>query len=265
LPTGAVRAESASITEKGTIVSNVELPVLRKHTVDGDKRLRRVVPLIRAAVLSAALLVGAASPAGAAVQDHGRTAAISSASSDDALPAMSLAAAAGYVHLSDGRLTFETLEARKAGVSSQALSAESAFVANMNKVLEDRGAAGVDSARDSVTLDVATGAANAQDTTITLLPGITLTISGTGIQLSLTKEAVTEVENVLAIGQAVASLVGAILSVAQVLNAGPIAGIVGAALGLGSDLLKLCTASDGSATFTVLWAGLPSCSGLNLA
>lgn len=32
-------------TEKGPIVSNLELPVSRKHAIDGGRRLRRVVPL----------------------------------------------------------------------------------------------------------------------------------------------------------------------------------------------------------------------------
>jgi hypothetical protein len=244
-------------------VSNIELPVLRTHAIAGNKRLRRVVSLITAAALSASL-IAAAGPASAAAREPARTAPVSLVSSDNALPAVSLTAAARYVHLSDGRFTLDTLEAKQAGVSSQALSTESALVAGMNQAL-DRRTASVSSAGDGVVLDVAAVPADAQDTTITLLPGITLTISSTGIQLSLTKEAVTEVENVLAVGQTVASLVGAILGVAQVTNAGPIAAIVADALGLGSDLLKLCTASDGSATFTVLWLGLPSCSGFDLA
>jgi hypothetical protein len=105
----------------------------------------------------------------------------------------------------------------------------------------------------------------AQDTTVTVVPGVTLTIGDAGIELSLTKQAVTEVENVVGFGQNVASLVGSILSVALVPQPGPqIAALVASALGVGTGLLRLCSASDGSASFTIRWFGLPSCSGLGL-
>ena len=116
-----------------------------------------------------------------------------------------------------------------------------------------------------VTFDVA-GAVPAafQDTTIQVLPGITLTVNGTGIQLAMTKEAVTEVESVAGFGQTVASLVGSILSASGNPLGGQIASIVAASLGVGSGFLKLCSAPDGSASFTVPWFGIPSCSGLTI-
>jgi hypothetical protein len=189
-------------------VSNVEPPVLRK-------RLRRVAPLVTAAVLGATLIASAADPAAAAVRQPMGTVTISLASSDKAQPAASLISATRYAQVSDGRFTLTAVPAA------------------------------------------------ARDATITVLPGITLTISKTGIRLSMTKEAVTEVENVVGFGQNVASFVGSILNISNVPAAGgQIASIVANSLGLGNSLLKFCTASDGSATFTVPWFGLPSCSGL---
>jgi hypothetical protein len=214
-------------------VSNIELPVPGQHTMHGKKRLRRVVPLITAAALGAALIAAAAGPASAAVLEPARTAPNSLAARDNGLSAAS----------------------------------ESALVASMNNRL-DRATATVN--RDGGGVDIVDIAqvvpAATPDTTITVVPGVTLTIDNTGIQLSMTKEAVTEVENLAGFGQSVASLVGSILAVAQVPDGPQIAAIVGAALGVGSSFLKLCTAPDGSATFTVPypWLGLPSCSGLSL-
>jgi hypothetical protein len=263
------RAESSSVTEKGHIVSNIELRVLRKHAIGGNKRLQRVVPLITAAALCVSL-IATAGPASAAVRQPARTAPIRLAFSGNGLPAVSLTTAARYVHLSDGRFTLGTLNAERAGASGQALSTESALVADMNKLL-GRGIATVDSARDGVVIDTAKVVpASALDTTITVLPGITLSITSTGIQLSLTAAAVTEVENVASFGENVAGLVGDILALALIpVPYGPgiassIAGLVANALGIGSDFLRFCTASDGSATFTVPWLGLPSCSGFSL-
>lgn len=251
-------------------MSDIDLPVLHAHNIDRNKRLRHLVSLITGAALSTSLIVAVAGPASATVREPARTAPISQASSDSGLPAVSLTAAAHYVHFSDGQFTLDTLNAGKAGVSSQALSTESALVASMNRLL-DRRATTVNSVRDDA-VDVASIVpAGAQGTTITIVPGITLTISSTGIQLSMTKEAVAEVENVLGFAQTVASLVSAILAVIpQAQPGGPIAGIVASALGLGNSLLKLCTASDGSATFTIPWPwlwpslGLPSCSGISI-
>jgi hypothetical protein len=109
--------------------------------------------------------------------------------------------------------------------------------------------------------------------TVTLLPGITLTISSTGIQLAMTKEAVEEIQTVAGAGEEVAEIVGGILDVAlSAVDGGEIGGeiadIVAAALGLGSEALAACTSPDGSATFSVPWpwlwvsGDLPSCSGI---
>jgi hypothetical protein len=246
-------------------VRNIELSVHRQHALDSTKRLRRVVSVITAAALSASLIAAAAGPASAAVGEPARTAPIVSfATSDNGLRAVSLMTAARYVHPSDGHFTLDTLGAKRAGASSQALRTEGDLVTSLNKLL-DHETTTANSARDGIVIDFAQAVpAAAQDTTITVVPGITLTIASTGIQLSLTKEAVTEVENVLGFGQSVASLVGSILAVAQVPNGGAIAGIVASSLGLANGLLKLCTAPDGSATFTIPFFGLPSCSGVSL-
>lgn len=255
--------------EKGPIVINFYLSVLR-NTIDGSKRLRHVVPLITAAALSVSLIAAAAGPASAAVREPTRTAPTSLASSDNDLLAVSLTSAARYVHLSDGRFTLDARDAEKAGVSSKALSTESTLVAGTNKLLNG-GTATVNSARDGVVVDAAkTDPASAKDTTITVLPGITLSITNTGIQLSMTEEAVTEVQNLAGFAENVATLVGDILALALIaVPDGPeigssIAYLVADAIGIGSDFLRACTAGDGSATFTVPWHGLPSCSGISL-
>jgi hypothetical protein len=273
-PPGCHELDHHRFTEKGSIVSNIDLSVLPKHAIDGNKRLRRMVPLITAAALSVSLIAAAAGPASAAVREPARTVPISLVSSSNGLPAVSLTSAVSYVRFSKGRFTLDTLNAEKAGVSSQALSIESALVASMNKLL-DRGGATVNSTRDVVVDAAKAVPATAQDTTITVLPGITLTITSTGIQLSMTKQAVTEVETVAGFAEHVAALVGGILGIALVgVENGEIgaeiADVVAAAIGLGSDFLQLCTASDGSATFTIPWpwlwlsGDLPSCSGISL-
>ncbi len=245
-------------------MSDIEPPVLRKHAVDGKKRRQRIVSLVTAAALSGALIAAAAGPASAAVRQPARTAPISLASSDNGVSTTSLTAAARYVHLSDGRFILDTLDAERAGVSNHALSAESALVTGLNE-FHYRATATADSVRKG-SVDAAnagqTGAA--PDTSITVLPRITLIIDSTGIQLSMTPQAVTEVETVLGFGQDVAFLVGDILDIAGVGTGADIADIVGESIALFDDGFKLCTASDGSATFTIRWAGLPSCSGINL-
>jgi len=268
-------------TAKGPIVSNIELPVLRKHATDGNKRLRRVVPLITAGVLSASLIAGVAGPASAAVREPARSAPISLASSDNAQTA-----AASYVHLSDGRFTLDTRGAEQAGVSSQALSTEGIVVAGLNKLLDREPATTAASTRDGIVGGAEVASASTQGTTITLLPGITLTISNTGLQLSMTKPAVTEVTNVVGfvkdltaiVATAIADnpvVVAAISAAMVAITGNPAAAVTGpiiaaagvfvtAVIGLAADVLKICTASDGSATFTVPWFGLPSCSGLTL-
>ena len=245
-------------------MSNRETPVLRGHTINGTTRLRRIVSLVTAAALSASLITYASGPANAAAATSARTASVSLTSSVNALPAGSLTNVAGYVNVSDGRFTLNTFRAEQAGVGSQAPSAESALIAGLNEV-PDHGPATVHSTRDAV-VDVAQAdPAAAQDTTITVLPGITLTISSTGIQLSLTAQAVTEIQTwVFSGGEDIAEIVGEILDLAGVPLGSDIATIVAAAFSLGSDLLQSCTAPDGSASFTVSWSALPSCSGSSL-
>lgn len=258
-------------------MSNIELRVFRGHAVDGSRRLRRVVPLVAAGALCASLLAGATGPAGAVVAESARTAPVALASGDNNLAVASLATAERYVHVSDSRSALETSGVKKAEVSRQALSAESVHVESAHVASSaqavGRGTATVhDTPGGGVVVDVAKAAsaapAAAQDRTITVLPGITLSITSTEIQLNMTKQAVTEIENLAGFGQSVASLVGAILGVIPpTAPYSGIAGIVSAALGLGSNFLKLCTAPDGSATFTVPFPGygLPSCSGLSIA
>lgn len=205
-------------------MSTIEPPVRRRHAKDSAKRLRRVVPLVTAATISASLVAAAAGPASAAAQEPTR-------SGDNSAPTAALLAAARYLHVSDGRVSIDT----------------------------------ADGAHDNTAVHIAMAVpAAVQNTTVQILPGITLTVDNSGVQLNLTKQAVTEVENVIGFGQTVAALVGPILTAAGVPNGGQIASIVGAALGVGNAFLKLCTAPDGSATFTVPWLGIPSCSGLTI-
>lgn len=239
-----------------------------KHASEGTKRLRRALPLVTSAALSASLIACAAGTANAAVQpaqpgQPAQSAPGSLAAGDSAAAVASLVTATHYIHLSDGHFSLDTLDARRAGVDAQSLDAANAFVASLNKIPGHAAAPAAGAHGTAVDFAAAVPAA-AQNTTITVLPGITLTIGSTGVQLSMTKEAVAQVESVVGFGQNVATLVGAILTAAQVPLGGPIATIVAGALGLGNGLLKICTAADGSATFTVPWLGIPSCSGLTI-
>ncbi|WP_194920894.1 hypothetical protein [Catenulispora rubra] len=172
---------------------------------------------------------------------------------------------ASLVAAAAGPTSAAAQEPARSGVDSLALSTESAAVAaGLNQLLE-RAATTPNGAHGSTAVHIAMAVpAAVQNTTIQVLPGITLTIDNSGVQLNLTKQAVTEVENVIGFGQTVAALVGPILAAAGVPNGAQIASIVGAALGVGNAFLKLCTAPDGSATFTVPWLGIPSCSGLTI-
>jgi hypothetical protein len=160
--------------------------------------------------------------------------------------------AARYVHVHDGRLTLDARDAGNAG----ALSAGSYLVANLSRQLADPGT------RTGIVVDAAQAGAT-QNTVIDLLPGVVLTIGTSDIQLSLSKQAVTEVENVAGLGQGIASLVGAILALAGVPLGSQITAVVADSLGVADDLFKLCVAADGSSTFTVSLNALPSCSGLS--
>ena len=242
-----------------------ERPSHGKHAAEAGKRFRRAVPLVTAAAVSAAMVASAAGPASAATREPAQSAPGLLASGANALPnAAALAAAAPYVHVADGRVTFDAAGAQKAGVSSQALGAEGAIAGGLNQLLGHESAL-AGSAQNGTAMTIAAAVPAAlQNTTIQVLPGITLTLDGSGIQLAMTKEAVTEVESVAGFGQTVASLVGSILSASGNPLGGQIASIVAASLGVGSGFLKLCSAPDGSATFTVPWFGIPSCSGLTI-
>jgi hypothetical protein len=237
-------------------VSTLEQTDLRKHAAPRTKRLRRVVPAVAATAVTASLIAGITGPANAAEQPTRPT----------PIPAAALEAAAQYVHVVDGRVTVDTAGAAKAGVSSQILTTETSLVTNLNGLIARQAGAGattVNSADGTTATFAAAAPAAMPDTVIQVLPGVTLTIDDSGIQLALSKQAVAEIESVVGFGQTIAALVAPILTVAGVPNGAAIAGIVGAALAVGNAFLKLCTAPDGSATFTVPWLGIPSCSGLS--
>lgn len=111
--------------------------------------------------------------------------------------------------------------------------------------------------------------------TIWLMAGLGVSSVATGSSLLSHVKArrlVTEVQNIAGFAENVATLVGDILdlALAAVPDASGIADLVGDAIGIGSDFLRFCTASDGSAAFTVPWPwlwlslDLPSCSGISL-
>jgi hypothetical protein len=287
--------------EDGSIVNKPEV----------KQRLGRfVLPVVMAAALTVSLTVAAVAPAGASVQPPA-PAATSAASAGIGVPVVSLKAAARYVHFAHGRFAFEARQAKRHGVSGNALEAEEIMVGAMNALL-DNGLAAVNKAHDGVAFDLTRVVraaardvharskavrayakailAHAKNVSVTVLNGITVSITSTGIQIKLSKAAATEIENLSAIAANITPLVGAIVGLIAVLSA---LGII-AALGPGSpvtaatvlpvltaiiaiftaflngvagfigNLVKLCSASNGTATFTIPWPGngLPSCSGL---
>jgi hypothetical protein len=223
---------------------NIELPVLRrhgKHAIAGKKRLRRV-PVITAitAITAAAVtasLIAAAGPASTAARPP--TAPIISVSGNGR-PAVALRAVLNRVRKTgDGQFALDSGE-----LSSRARTADSAFVADLDKV--ERQAGALDLAGDNVVETADTIPAADQGTTvITILPGVTLTISSTTVVLDISSQDVTDILDVAALGSAIAGLVGAILSVSGVPLGGAISGIVASAISIGSDALKICSANDG--------------------
>jgi hypothetical protein len=223
---------------------SIELPVLRrhgKHAIAGEKRLRRV-PVITAitAITAAAVtasLIAAAGPASTAARPP---AAPIISVSGNGRPAVALRAVLNRVRKTgDGQFALDSGE-----LSSRARTADSAFVADLDKV--ERQAGALDLAGDNV-VDTADTipAADQGATLITILPGVTLTISGTEIVLDISSQDVTEILDVAALGSAIAGLVGGILSVSGVPLGGAISGIVASAISIGSDALKICFANDG--------------------
>lgn len=269
-------------------MSNIKLPFLRTDAADGKKRLWRVVPAaatITAAAVGAALIGGVAGPTSATAQVPARSAWASIASSDNATTGV-----ARYVTVSGARFTLDTSAAEKAGISSQALSAESTMLAGLNNGLaRDNATAGSSTVNTfkfpsalTLTKEQA-AAATTKSTVITLVPGFTITISSTGIVVYISKANVTELENlasfakdltaILSTAAVAADLAAALATALGHPEAAVLAGIltasiafVGAVIGLASDVLKICTAADGSATFTVPltsnfpWIGIPTCS-----
>jgi hypothetical protein len=193
-----------------------------------------------ALIASASLLAVMAAPAGATTRQPAPSSRIV------------VASAARFVHVHDGRLTLDTRAAEDAG----ALTAGSYLVADLNRQLADP------DTPSGIVLDAADAAAP-QNMTIALLPGVMLTIGPNDIQLFLSKQAVTEVENAAGLGQGIASLVGAILALAGVPLGPQITAVVADSLGIADGLFKLCVAANGSSTFTVSLSALPSCSGLS--
>lgn len=259
-------------------MNDIEMPV-RKHTVDGKKRFWRLVPVatIAAAAVGVALIGGVAGPTNATAGQPARSVWVSGASGDDAKTAVSR-----YVTVGDGHFTFNAAEAVKAGISSEAVSAETSIVTGLNKQLaHDNGTtfSGTIDALESpasLTKEQA-AAADSKSTTITLVPGFTITISSTGVVVAISKADVTEIENVAGfakdllavfaaagVAAAIATAIVAALNLPAAALTGPVVAaaiaFVGSVIGLAVDVLKICTAADGSATFTIPWFGIPSCS-----
>lgn len=207
------------------------------------------IPLVMAAaVFTGSLLGGAVSPASAAVRPP---AAPMISVSGNGRPAVALRTALNRLsRTGDGQFTLAS-----AGLSSQARSADSAFVAGLNKV--ERQAGAFDLGSDNV-VDAAdtVPAADTGTTVVTIVPGATLTISSTEVVLDISSQDVTDIENAATLGSSIASLVGDILAVAQVPDGPQIASIVASALTVGSDVIKLCAGNDGGAI--VLSVSAPS-------
>jgi hypothetical protein len=211
------------------------------------------IPMLMAAVLvTGSLLAGAVAPAGAALRPPLPVPAVSGNSRATA----ALTTALRRVGWSEGQFTVKD----RAGLSGRALSAENSLITDLNKLGRQPGALSLASAN---VIDTAYASAAGQDTVITIVPGTILTITSTGIELQISATDVTDIENVVGLGAAITSLVGAILSLAPVPNGSGIVAIVADSLTVGSDVLKLCAGNDGGAVvLSVSWPSgeLPSVS-----
>jgi hypothetical protein len=209
------------------------------------------VPLFMAAALfTGSLLTGAAAPASAAPASAARPALPVPSVSGNGPAYAAVTTALRRVGWSEGRFTLKD----RAGLSGRALSAGNALVTDLNKLGRQPGARSL--AGDNVVDTADHASAAGQDTVITIVPGTTLTISSTEVELQVSATDVTDIENAASLGTAIASLVGDILAVAGVPGGSQIAAIVGAALTVGSDALKLCAGNDGGAL--VLSVSIPS-------
>jgi hypothetical protein len=230
-------------------VNSIELPVLRKH---GKAHFRRVAPLITL-ITAAAVSASLTAAAGPAVRPP--VAPIISVSGNGR-PAAALRTALNHVRQTGDR----QFTLASAGLSIQARSADSALVASLNTVGRQAGA--LDLARDSTADAILT--ADQGTTVITIVPGATLTISGTEVVLDISAQDVTQIENGLALGSAIASLVGSILGVIPGIDNGEaIADIVASSLTIGSEVLNICASNDGGSVILSVSApagALPSVS-----
>lgn len=111
-------------------MSIIELPVCNR-AINGKKRLQRVVHLIAAAAVSASLIAAAVGPASAAVRPSAPVISVSG----NGRPAVALRAALNRVRWTgDGQFALASAE-----LSSRARSADSAFVAGLNRSGARRG------------------------------------------------------------------------------------------------------------------------------
>jgi hypothetical protein len=197
-------------------------------------QLPAVALVMAAAVFSGSLMAGTVSPASAAVRPPTAPMILVSG---NGRPAVDLRTALNRVRRTGGG----QFALASAGLSSRARSADAADVAP---------------------------AADQGTTMITIVPGTTLTISSTEVVLDISAQDVTDIENGAALGSAIASLVGAILSLASNPTGSAIAAIVASSLNIGSDVLKVCAGNDGGSVIlsvSVPTDGLPSVSACGIS
>lgn len=228
-----------------------DAPIIRDHRENTAIGRPSALQLNAAAAVlaSASMIAGVAGPASAA-QEPARTATAQAAAAvSETVPIISNKDAARYVHLRDGRFVVDTRAAAEAGE----LSSGTALAADLDRLIADPTRTG------SVVLTAAT-----KVTTYDLLPGVVLTVGSDYVQLALSKQVVTEIEDLAALGQGIAGFVGAILAISTVQGGSQIAAIVADSIGLGDDAFKFCVGPDGNATFTIS-AEFPffACTGLS--
>lgn len=222
-------------------------------------QLTAVSLAVAVAMFTGPLIAGGASPANAGVRPPTPIISVSG----NGRPAIALRTVLNRLHRTgNGQFTLAT-----AGLSNRERSADSAFVADLNKA--ERQAAALDLASSNLAGATEAIPAAGQGTVITIVPGTTLTISSTGIVLDVSPQDVTDIENAAGLGSAIASLVGAILAAANVNEGSAIAAIVASALAVGSDALKLCAGNDGGSLILSVTVpaggGLPSASACGIS
>jgi hypothetical protein len=216
-------------------------------------KLPAVALFVAAAVFTGSLLAGTATPASAAARPPLPVPSVSGNGPASA----AVTTAIRRVGWGDGQFTLKD----RAGLSGRALSAENALVTDLNRL--GRQAGTLNHGNDKVAGTADSVLAAGQDTVVTIVPGTTLTISSTEVELQISAADVTDIENAASLGTAITALVGAILSVAQVTPGSQIVAIVADSLTVGSDVLKLCAGNDGGAivlSVSTPGDGLPSVS-----